>query len=130
MNNRIIKLSSKCLNFAKGKVPYQYDFYIEIINLIVDGKFEDEMKLKLLIELYRYAFYNSVNISLDPRGDMNFKYHFLNNIKKGLESNCIDDKLIDDLHKSNEILQSYIDNPIDFIDQEEKFYKENPNTKF
>ena len=130
MEERLKRLSNKCLLLVDEKVFYNKDLYKEIVNLIIDGDFECEKKLNLLVELYRYGFYNSVRTSLDLRGDANFKTSFLIDIKESLINNQVDDELIERSSKMNYMFQSYIDHPIDFIDKEINFYSQYPYTKF
>lgn len=130
MKEKICRLSNKCLSLVVQKVLYHKDLYQEVVNLIMDCDLENEKKLNLLVELYRYAFYNSVGISLDPRGDIDFKTRFLLDIKNGLENHQVDDELIEKSQQMNQMFQDYIDHPIEFIDREIKFYREHSNTKF
>ena len=130
MKEKICRLSNKCLSLADQKVLYHKDLYQEVVNLIMDCDLEDEKKLNLLVELYRYAFYNSVRISLDPSGDIDFKTRFLLDIKNGLENHQVDDELIEKSQQMNQMFQDYIDHPIEFIDMEIKFYREHPNARF
>ena len=130
MKEKICRLSNKCLSLVDQKVLYHKDLYQEVVNLIMDCDLENEKKLKLLVELYRYAFYNSVRISLDPSGDIDFKTRFLLDIKNGLENHQVDDELIEKSQQMNQMFQSYIDYPVEFIDREIKFYREHPNARF
>ena len=130
MKEKIRRLSNKCLSLADEKVLYHKDLYQEVVNLIVNGDFEEEKKLKLLVELYRYGFYNGVRTSLDPRGDMRFKTRFLIDMKDGLETQQISDELIEKSQQMNQMFRSCIDNPLDLIEQSIRFYSENPHAKF
>ena len=130
MKEKIRRLSNKCLSLADEKVLYHKDLYQEVVNLIVNGDFEEEKKLKLLVELYRYGFYNGVRTSLDPRGDMRFKTRFLIDMKDGLETQQISDELIEKSQQMNQMFRSCIDNPLDLIEQSIRFYSEHPHAKF
>lgn len=130
MKEKIRRLSNKCLSLADEKVLYHKDLYQEVVNLIVNGDFEEEKKLKLLVELYRYGFYNGVRTSLDPRGDMRFKTRFLLDMKDGLETQQISDELIEKSQQMNQMFRSCIDNPLDLIEQSIRFYSEHPHAKF
>ena len=130
MKEKIRRLSNECLSLADEKVLYHKDLYQEVVNLIVNGDFEEEKKLKLLVELYRYGFYNGVRTSLDPRGDMRFKTRFLLDMKDGLETQQISDELIEKSQQMNQMFRSCIDNPLDLIEQSIRFYSEHPHAKF
>lgn len=104
--------------------------YNEIMELITSGNYDENDKLNLLIELYRYAFYNTVKTSFGPRGDIDFKSFMLIKIKNSLFANTISKDLIDSTKRANDYMREHIDSPIELIESEIKFYSENPGAKF
>lgn len=130
MNHVIKRLADKCSDMSSTKVPMDKEIYNEIIDLIINSTMKDEDKISLLVEMYRYGYYNEVRISLDPRGDRNFKTSTLIKIKDALEKNELSEEEINEIRINNNYLKEFIDNPVKFIEEEIKFYSENPNTKF
>ncbi len=129
MNEKIRRLSNKCKGLANG-IIYNKDMYNEIIELIINGNYDEEDKLSLLIELYRYAFYSNVRISISPDGDRKFKYYILVKIQNDLSKNTLSKELIEFIEKNNDIMREHIDSPIEFIEEEIKFYSKNPKARF
>lgn len=130
MNNIIIRLANKCKNISNSKKFLKYNIYNEIIDLILNNKYDEKNAINLLVELYRYCYYSEVRISLDPRSDVNFKSSILIKTKDSLMQNNLTPELIEEFKETNDFMRKFIDSPIEFIESEIKFYSEHPNTRF
>ena len=130
-NDIIIKLSKYCSNMVLNKkVVRLSELYEEIIQLVLDSNCDNEIKITLLTQLYRYGYYNDVMTSIDPRVDQSFKYQTLKNIKDVVLENSFTDEKINHIKEYIDMLRAHIDNPVEFIENEMKFYKEDPGAKF
>lgn len=130
MNDIIRVLSNRCKSMADSKNMLYFDLYSEIVNLILEGNYEEEKKLDLLIELYRYAYYSIVRISIDPRGDAEFKLSILTKTKNSLMDHEISLEIINKFKETNNYMREFIDSPVDFIKTELKFHHQNPCARF
>lgn len=130
MNIILEKLSQKCKNISNTKKFLHYDIYNEIIELIFKSEFDENFVKDILIELYRFGFYSEVKISLDPRGDAGFKLSILNNLKTSIEKGELNNDTISKVNEANNFMREFIDSPLKFIEDEVKFYEENPYAKF
>ena len=124
------ELIKKCKRISNTKKILHNDIYDEIIELIIQNKFDEKLTEDVLVEIYRFGFYSEVKTSLDPRGDVNFKLSVLINLKNALEKNELNDEIISKVREANNFMREFIDNPISFIETEIKFYSEHPNAKF
>lgn len=128
MDEVIKRLLKKCKEIEfKTIAKKDYD---EVLELIENHECSSATKLSLLVEMHRFAYYNSVIISLDPRGDWRFKLDFTNLVKTHLNENNINDELINELKEKNDYMRSKIDDPVKSIQEAIEFYTENPGAKF
>ena len=130
MNIILEKLCQKCKNISNTKKFLHYDIYNEIIELICKSELDENIVKSILIELYRFEFYSEVKISLDPRGDAGFKLSVLNNLKTSIENGKLNNDAISKVNEANNFMREFIDSPLKFIEDEVKFYEENPYAKF
>lgn len=130
MNIILEKLCQKCKNISNTKKFLHYDIYNEIIELICKSELDENIVKSILIELYRFGFYSEVKISLDPRGDAGFKLSVLNNLKTSIENGKLNNDAISKVNEANNFMREFIDSPLKFIEDEVKFYEENPYAKF
>lgn len=130
MNNVVIKLANNCKNIYNSKKSFKIDIYNEIIDLILNGNYEENKVIDLLIELYRYAYYCEVRTSLDLRGDAYFKTSALVNIKKSLLRKELTSELIENFKKTNNLMREFIDSPVKLIEEEIKLNSKPPYVMF
>lgn len=131
MKDKIIKeLANKCKMTSNSKKIFYSDIYNEIIDILLREKFDENKTKSLLIELYRYAYYSEVKISIDPRGNTSFKLSILTNIKNSLEKKELTTEIITKTKEANDFMREFIDHPVEFIEEEINFYSKNPHAKF
>jgi len=128
MNEVIKRMVSKCKYLMKYSMFK--DTYCEVLDILMNSKFDENTKVSILVELYKFAFYHNVSVSMDPRGDFRFKFDVLTTLKNSLNQTTIDENVKNQLVNANNEMRDKIENPIKYIQAEIKFDEENPDIKF
>ena len=110
MKKTINKLAWYCK--SRSSENLDKDLIEEIVDLILSMDSEDEKRLELLVEIYRFTYYSRERITSDPGSDHKLKSSQLIYIKFYLQQNIIDKKQIESLKNLNDIMRNNIDNPI------------------
>lgn len=127
MNSVIESLARKCKN--RHFLMHQ-KLIDKVVDLTLNSELKEETKLSLLIEVYRYTYYSQVRIAIDPRVDVSMKSSTLIRIENALSENKITEEQIDDFKQFNDLMREHIDSPVEYIENEIKFYSEHPNPRF
>jgi hypothetical protein len=88
------------------------ELYDRVLSSIKEKDLSDNLKKKLLVELYRYSFYEGAQTGPDARGDNNFKVGILLSIEKAANG---EESELDNAKKANDILRNFIDAPDNLI---------------
>lgn len=130
MDKRIEELFISCKIERLSRTSFNREKYEKILDLIRTKELDDDLKLKLLIELYRYSYYCDVDIGIDPRASLALKLSILGAVEEALEEDKFNNDVIEKFKEDNDKLRDYIDNPTRLIESRIRFFDKNPGAKF
>jgi hypothetical protein len=88
------------------------ELYDKVLDSIKKKDLSDNLKKQLLVELYRYSFYEGAQTGPDVRGDNALKVGILSSIEKAANG---EESELDNAKKANDILRNFIDAPDNLI---------------
>ena len=88
------------------------ELYDKALDSIKEKDLSDNLKKQLLVELYRYSFYEGAQTSPDARGDNALKVGILSSIEKAANG---EESELDNAKKANDMLRSFIDVPDNLV---------------
>jgi hypothetical protein len=84
------------------------ELYDKVLDSIKEKDLSDNLKKQLLVELYRYSFYEGAQTSPDARSDNALKVGILSSIEKAANG---EESELNNAKKANDMLRSFIDVP-------------------
>ena len=117
---------SACLSYKGDAFENSYLVAIDNVN---SGDFDVDIKLKVLVELWKFTFLLDISSSVDPRGDIRGKNDVLLNISKALDTETLifQCNFLKDMNKK---IMNYFNNPLVMIEENKKFHEEFPGITF